>query len=134
MKRIILGLSGSGKTTTYRQLNELRTESAVEIELPPSCVYDEKIKETLFKTFYKSKNIDTIILHYKFLPKNFIKIISKKDEIYCLNVGDNTRKKRLIKMDRLCRANVWRRHSNRAERFIDGRRNSFNGARSRTSD
>lgn len=95
-KKIIIGLVGSGKTTLYRKINEEQKAYAVEIELPQSCRYDEKLKKKLFKCFYKNKNIDIIILHPYYLPCDFVKLLSKEDQIEFLEVSLEERKERII--------------------------------------
>ena len=85
-KIFYIGLVGTGKTTLYRLLNENKQASAVEIELPQSCLNDEFTKSKLFELFYYNNNIDCIIAHPYYLPKDFWRRISKKDTIIYLNM------------------------------------------------
>ena len=97
LMKFYIGLIGSGKTTLYRKLNEEKTEYAVEIELPQSCTNDEELKLQLFNAFYKSKNIDSIIAHPYYLPKNFKDLISESDEVIFLDIDYKTRLSRIKK-------------------------------------
>ena len=94
---IVIGLVGTGKTTLYRLLNESKQANAVEIELPQSCLNDEFIKSKLFELFYYNNNIDYIIAHPYYLPKNFWRRISKKDTIIYLNIPLDERIERIKK-------------------------------------
>jgi len=89
-KKLIIGPVGSGKTTLYRKLNEEKITNAVEIELPQSCINDEEIKEKLFDIFYNSPNIDVIISHPYYLPKDL-----KGIEIEFLEIPFQERIKRI---------------------------------------
>lgn len=95
--KIIIGLVGSGKTTLYRQLNENKTMNAVEIELPQSCINDELLKSKLFELYYHNDNIDCIIAHPYYLPKDFWQRVSKKDTIMYLDVPLDERLERIKK-------------------------------------
>lgn len=95
--KFIIGLVGSGKTTLYRQLNENKILNAVEIELPQSCLKDEKLKVSLFDLYYKNPNIDCIISHPYYLPNDFWSKISEKDEVYYLDIPFKKRIKRIKK-------------------------------------
>lgn len=95
--KFIIGLTGSGKTTTYRTLNENKILNAVEIELPQSCLKDEKLKVSLFNLYYKNPNIDCIISHPYYLPKDFWDRISEKDEVYYLDIPLKHRLRRIKK-------------------------------------
>lgn len=94
---IIIGLVGSGKTTLYRKLNENQELYAVEIELPQSCLYDDKLKEELFKLYYFNPNIECIIAHPYYLPKDFWQRISSTDEIIYLDLPIKERLRRIEK-------------------------------------
>lgn len=93
----MIGLVGSGKTELYRKLNENRQMYAVEIELPQSCINDEKLKVDLFNLFYFNPNIECIIAHPYYLPKNFWKIVKSTDEIIYLNLSLKERLRRIRK-------------------------------------
>ena len=95
--KIIIGLVGSGKTTLYRQLNENKEMNAVEIELPQSCINDELLKSKLFELYYHNNNVDCIIAHPYYLPKNFHKRISKQDTIIYLDMPLDERLERIKK-------------------------------------
>lgn len=92
-----IGLVGSGKSTLYRKLNENKELSAVEIELPNSCDKDEKLKKHLFDIFYNSSNIDAIIAHPYYLPKDFWLLINREDKIIYLELPLKERIKRIKK-------------------------------------
>jgi hypothetical protein len=94
VKRIIIGLVASGKTTLYRKLNEEKQAFAVEIELPQSCVNDEELKYNLFRLFYENNNIDVIIVHPYYLTNRFIEFLSPDDTVEFLNVPIEERKRR----------------------------------------
>lgn len=68
---MIIGLVGSGKTTLYRKLNENRIYNAVEIELPQSCISNERLKRELFLLYMNDDNIDCIIVHPYYLSDVF---------------------------------------------------------------
>lgn len=95
--KIIIGLVGSGKTTLYRQLNENKTMSAVEIELPQSCINDELLKSKLFELYYHNNNIDCIIAHPYYLPKDFWQRVSDEDTIIYLDTPLDERLERIKK-------------------------------------
>ena len=95
--RFIIGLVGSGKTTLYRKLNENKECSAVEIELPQSCTHDEVLKNELFNLFYNSANIDCIIVHPYYLPKDFWRLVSNEDTIIYLDIPLDERIERINK-------------------------------------
>lgn len=95
--KFIIGLVGSGKTTLYRRLNENKILNAVEIELPQSCLKDEKLKVSLFDLYYKNPNIDCIISHPYLLPKDFWQRVSNKDTIRYLDVPLDERLERIKK-------------------------------------
>lgn len=95
--KFIIGLAGSGKTTLYRRLNENKILNAVEIELPQSCLKEEKLKVSLFNLYYKNPNIDCIISHHYYLPKDFWGRIREKDEVYYLDIPLKQRIKRIKK-------------------------------------
>jgi len=94
-KTFYIGLVGTGKTTLYRLLNESKQESAVEIELPQSCLNDEFTKSKLFELFYYNNNIDCIIVHPYYLPKDFWRRISNKDTIIYLDIPLDERLERI---------------------------------------
>ena len=100
--KYIIGLIASGKTTLFRQLNERKESYAVEIELPQSCLNDEKIKKKLLKMFSESENIETIIAHPYYLPKDFYKRIKETDNITYLDIP---LKERLKRIKERCEAN-----------------------------
>lgn len=95
--KFIIGLAGSGKTTLYRRLNENKILNAVEIELPQSCLKDEKIKNELFNLYYNNPNIECIIAHPYYLPNDFWNRISQKDIVYYLDIPLKQRIKRIKK-------------------------------------
>ena len=66
-KKLVLGLVASGKSTLYRQVNELKKFNAVEIELPQSCTKDEALKSALLSLYVNDDNIDMIITHPYYL-------------------------------------------------------------------
>ncbi len=96
-KTFYIGLVGAGKTTLYRQLNENKQANAVEIELPQSCLNDEFTKSKLFELFYYNNNIDCIIAHPYYLPKDFWQRVSKKDTIRYLDMPLDERVERIKK-------------------------------------
>ena len=96
-KTFYIGLVGTGKTTLYRLLNESKQANAVEIELPQSCLNDEFTKSKLFELFYYNNNIDCIIAHPYYLPKDFWRRISKKDTIIYLYIPLDERLERIKK-------------------------------------
>ena len=100
MKKIIIGLVGSGKTTLYRKLNEEQQCNAVEIELPQSCIGDEQLKSQIFNLFYYSNNIDVIIVHPFFLPQDFVQRLTKDDKIVFLDMPLADRKKQIQSRNR----------------------------------
>jgi len=95
--KIVIGLVGSGKTTLYRQLNENKELNAVEIELPQSCLKNDELINAIFKLFYNSQDIECIIAHPYYLPKDLFKLISPADEIILLEVPLKERLKRIKK-------------------------------------
>lgn len=95
--KIIIGLVGSGKTTLYRQLNENKIMNAVEIELPQSCINDELLKSKLFELYYHNDNIDCIIVHPYYLPKDFWQRVSDEDTIIYLDTPLDERLERIKK-------------------------------------
>jgi deoxyadenosine/deoxycytidine kinase len=95
--RFIIGLVGSGKTTLYRQLNENKTMNAVEIELPQSCINDELLKSKLFELYYHNNNVDCIIAHPYYLPKDFWQRVSDEDTIIYLDIPLDERLERIKK-------------------------------------
>lgn len=95
--KIIIGLVGSGKTTLYRQLNENKIMNAVEIELPQSCINDELLKSKLFELYYHNDNIDCIIAHPYYLPKDFWQRVSDEDTIIYLDIPLDERVERIKK-------------------------------------
>ena len=95
--KIIIGLVGSGKTTLYRQLNENKQSNAVEIELPQSCINDELLKSKLFELYYHNNNINCIIAHPYYLPKDFWQRISNKDAVMYLDIPLDERLERIKK-------------------------------------
>lgn len=101
--KFIIGLTGSGKTTTYRTLNENKILNAVEIELPQSCLKDEKLKVSLFNLYYKNHNIDCIISHPYYLPNDFWERVSPKDEFMFLDVPIKKRARRIEKRSKKLR-------------------------------
>lgn len=92
MKPVIIGLVGSGKTTLYRWLNLHEGFNSVELELPPACRDDEETKKEVFNAFIASENIDVIISHPFFLPKDFKKNASV---VYLLDVSREERERRI---------------------------------------
>lgn len=96
-KTFYIGLVGTGKTTLYRQLNENKQANAVEIELPQSCINDEFTKSKLFELFYYNNNVDCIIAHPYYLPKDFWRRISKQDTIRYLDMPLDERIERIKK-------------------------------------
>ena len=95
--KIVIGLVGSGKTTLYRQLNENKQANAVEIELPQSCLNDELLKSKLFELYYHNNNIDCIIAHPYYLPKDFWQWVSDGDTIIYLDIPLDERLERIKK-------------------------------------
>jgi adenylate kinase family enzyme len=95
--KIVIGLVGSGKTTLYRKLNENKELNAVEIELPQSCLKNDELINAIFKLFYNSQDIECIIAHPYYLPKDLFKLISPADEIILLEVPLKERLKRIKK-------------------------------------
>lgn len=94
---IVIGLVGSGKTTLYRKFNEDKLCNAVELELPQSCINDDFLKSKLFELFYYNNNIDCIIAHPYYLPKDFWQRISKDDKIIYLDIPLDERLERIKK-------------------------------------
>lgn len=82
---IVIGLVATGKTSLYRWINEQGKGSAVELELPQSCIQDNELCTNLFKLYYNNKNITHIIVHPYFLPQQFWTMISHNDTIILLN-------------------------------------------------
>ncbi|MEG1751640.1 MAG: hypothetical protein RR140_01250 [Clostridia bacterium] len=98
MKKIVIGLVGSGKTTLYRKLNESGQCYAVEMEFPPSFRNNfESEKEKIFKIFLSCKGVDCIISHPMYLPKNFEKFLKKDVVIEFLDIDLQERKSRIKK-------------------------------------
>ena len=95
--RYIIGLVANGKTTLYRKLNEEKQCNAVEIELPQSCIGDNEFINTLLELYLSNSNIDCIIAHPYYLPKNFKKYIKEDDIIEFLEVPFKERFKRILK-------------------------------------
>lgn len=95
--RYIIGLVGSGKTTLYRKLNEEKQCNAVEIELPQSCIGNNKFINKLFKLYLSNPNIDCIIVHPYYLPKHFQKYIKENDTIEFLEIPFKERFERILK-------------------------------------
>lgn len=95
--RYIAGLVGSGKTTLYRKLNEEKQCNAVELELPQSCIGDNVFITKLFELYLSNPNIDCIIVHPYYLPKNFKKYIKEDDTIEFLEVPFKERFERILK-------------------------------------
>lgn len=95
--RYIIGLVGSGKTTLYRKLNEEKQCNAVEIELPQSCIGDDEFIDKLFELYLSNSNIDCIIAHPYYLPKNFKKYIKENDIIEFLEIPFKERFERILK-------------------------------------
>ena len=93
----IVGLVGSGKTTLYRKLNEEKQCNAVELELPQSCIGDNVFITKLFELYLSNPNIDCIIVHPYYLPKNFKKYIKEDDTIEFLEVPFKKRFERILK-------------------------------------
>ena len=94
---IVIGLVGSGKTTLYRKFNENKLCNAVELELPQSCINDENLKQNLFYLYYYNPNIDCIIAHPYYLPKDFWQRTSKDDKIIYLDIPLDERLERIKK-------------------------------------
>lgn len=101
--KFIIGLVGSGKTTWYKSLNETEQLKAVEIELPQSCLKDEKIKNELFNLYYNNPNIECIIAHPYYLPNDFWERVNPKDEFMFLDVPIKERTKRIKKRSKKLR-------------------------------
>lgn len=95
--RYIIGLVGSGKTTLYRKLNEEKQCNAVEIELPQSCIGNNKFINKLFKLYLSNPSIDCIIAHPYYLPKHFQKYIKENDTIEFLEIPFKERFERILK-------------------------------------
>lgn len=94
--RYIIGLIGSGKTTLYRKLNEEKQCNAVELELPQSCIGDNKFITTLFELYLNNPNINCIIAHPFYLPKDFYKYLTGDDTVEFLDVPLQERMRRIL--------------------------------------
>lgn len=99
--KIFIGLVGSGKTTLYRKLNENKEMDAVEIELPQSCLNDDKLKVAIFNLYYFNPNIQCIIAHPYYLPKDFHLRIKSTDVIIYLNLPFKERLRRIKKRSKM---------------------------------
>lgn len=93
-KKLILGLVASGKSTLYRQVNELKKFNAVEIELPQSCMKDEALKSALLSLYINDDNIDMIITHPYYLSQDYLNYIDRL-ELFYLDVPLKERIKRM---------------------------------------
>lgn len=93
-KKLILGLVASGKSTLYRQVNELKKFNAVEIELPQSCMKDEPLKSALLSLYINDDNIDMIITHPYYLSQDYLNYIDRL-ELFYLDVPLKERIKRM---------------------------------------
>lgn len=91
----IIGLVGSGKTTIYRKLNEEQQKNSIEMEFPPSCLYNDEFKTEVFNLFRDNSDIDCIISHPFYLPKNFVDLICKEDKVEILSMPMDERIKRI---------------------------------------
>ncbi len=81
-KKLVLGLVASGKSTLYRQVNELKKFNAVEIELPQSCTKDEALKSALLSLYVNDDNIDMIITHPYYLSQDYLKYLNQLELFY----------------------------------------------------
>lgn len=81
-KKLVLGLVASGKSTLYRQVNELKKFNAVEIELPQSCTKDEALKSALLSLYINDDNIDMIITHPYYLSQDYLKYLNQLELFY----------------------------------------------------